>query len=40
MAPPHPNPLIEQVPYGAFISEDFPFVSYQVEKVVKVTPVK
>ena len=40
MAPPHPNPLIEQVPLGVFIPEDFPFVSYQVEKVVKLTPVK
>lgn len=37
---PEPHPLIEQVPYGVFIPDDFPFVSYQVEKVVKLTPVK
>ena len=37
---PESQSIIEQVPYGVFIPEEFPLVSYQVEKVVKLTPVK
>ncbi len=37
MLPPYPNPLIEQVPYGVFIPDEFPFVSYEFKRVEEIT---
>jgi hypothetical protein len=37
---PSNKPLLEQIPYGVFLPGDFPLVSYKVERVEELPPLK